>query len=108
MPWSERVVDGACFVFAVWAGRAGRVARHPDLAGVLERARDRGVAASAAIAAEHAPAAGVPEDVARVYLDERIRYRLAAPDRAGLERFLDLARSMVDVPGSEEPCSTSG
>lgn len=96
------------FVFAVWAGRRDVVARRPDLAAVLEQARDRGVAATAAIARTHAAAAEIPEEVVRVYLDQRIRYRLAALDRAGLDRFLALARSIVDVPGSEEPCSTSG
>ena len=45
---------------------------------------------------------------ARVYLEERIRYRLAAEDRAGLDRFLELARPLVQDAESEEPCSTSG
>ncbi|MAG57273.1 MAG: hypothetical protein CMJ83_13350 [Planctomycetes bacterium] len=95
------------FVFAVWAGRRDLVVRHPALAGLLERARDRGCQELQAIAEEEAAGAGLSAGVVRVYLEDRIRYRLAASDRAGLDRFLELARPFVHGAENDDPCSTS-
>lgn len=96
------------FVFAAWAARPGVLQRCPGLPAILEQARDRGVGAVDAIAAECGAWGDLSTEQARVYLTDRIRYRLAAPDRAGLERFLELARPLVEDCGNEEPCSTSG
>ncbi|MAB90524.1 MAG: hypothetical protein CMJ90_13855 [Planctomycetes bacterium] len=104
--WAE--MTGLPFVFAAWAARAGVIQRCPNLGSLLEDARDRGLEAVDAIASDCAAWGDLSAEEARVYLTDRIRYRLAAPDRAGLARFLELARSFVVGSGSEEPCSTSG
>lgn len=104
--WAE--MTDLPFVFAAWAARPGVLQRCPGLPAVLEDARDRGLGAGDVIAADYAAWGDLSVDEARVYLTDRIRYRLAAPDRAGLARFLELARPLVEGSGSEEPCSTSG
>ena len=104
--WAE--MTGFPFVFAAWAARPGVLERRPDLPALLEDARDRGLKAADAIAVDCAAWGGLSVEEARVYLTDRIRYRLAAPDRAGLARFLELARPLVEGRGSEESCSTSG
>ncbi len=104
--WLE--LTGLPFVFAVWAARPGVLQRHPGLPALLERARDEGCAAVGEIAEAYGEWGELTSGDARVYLEERIRYRLAAEDRAGLDRFLELARPLVQDAESEEPCSTSG
>jgi len=80
-------LTGLPFVWAFWAGRPGILS--PEHVAALVRARDRGVAASAAIAAEYCG----PERAARgqAYLRDNIRYTLGEQEQAGLRRFFDLA-----------------
>jgi chorismate dehydratase len=80
-------LTGLPFVWAFWAGRAG--ALPPDRRAELTVARDRGVQASDAIAAEYCG----PERSARgqAYLRENIRYTLGEPEQQGLRRFYELA-----------------
>jgi chorismate dehydratase len=116
---------GLPFVFAVWAtvasapcgGREAPVslrrrpqgadatssAPAPDgtsetLAGLLGRARDRGVARAAEIAAEHGPAHGWPVALAERYLTRCMRYQLDARAVAGAERFARLCAGEGIVP----------
>jgi chorismate dehydratase len=91
-------ITGRPFVFAVWAGRRDVLARMPELPHVLEAARDAGIACTRDLARAGALESQLPEDVVQVYLEERIRYRLAAPEREGLARFLDMARTLPSMP----------
>jgi chorismate dehydratase len=104
--WWE--LTGLPFVFAVWAGHGDVVGRRDDLAQALGEARDRGTANVPAIARRAAPAAALPEDLVRVYLTDRIRYRLGTLERAGLDGFLQRARPFLSS-GQEgaDSCSTS-
>jgi predicted solute-binding protein len=74
------------FVFALWAGRDETVLRR--LRPHLARSRDLGLAALDAIAAREAPARGLAPAVVASYLREAISYRVDAPAREGLDRFL--------------------
>jgi chorismate dehydratase len=90
-------LTGLPFVFAVWAADEEVLTRRPDLAARLDAARDAGERDREALVARAAPELGVPPEVSRVYLNRAIRYRLAAPERAGLDRFLELARPFVEA-----------
>jgi chorismate dehydratase len=81
-------LTGLPFVWAFWAGRAGVVS--PDAVAALAGARDRGVAASDAIANAYCG----PERAAlgRAYLRENISYALGERELAGLRRYYELAR----------------
>jgi hypothetical protein len=66
------------------------------------------MAAIPALAARASLELGYPEPYLRVYLEERIRYRLAAPEKVGLHRFLCHAAALFG--GSTTPeaaCSSS-
>lgn len=84
-----RGLTGLPFVWAFWAGRPGALAQE-DVR-TLQAARDAGVAAGDAIA--EAYGAGDPARVARgrAYLRSNMRYGLGDAERAGLERFYELA-----------------
>jgi chorismate dehydratase len=84
-----RGLTGLPFVWAFWAGRAGALER-TDVR-TLQEARDAGVAAGDAIA--EAYGAGDPLRIARgtAYLRNNMRYGLGDAERAGLERFYELA-----------------
>lgn len=75
------------FVWAFWAGR--RAALSSSHVAELTNARNRGIQAGDAIAAEYCG----PERAARgqVYLRENIRYTLGEREQAGLRRFYALA-----------------
>lgn len=105
-----RSMTGSPFVFAAWAARKDVLRARPDLPAVLDAARDAGIASIPAIAAAAAPACALPEGLVRVYLQERIRYRLGAAESAGLATFLDLAKPLAGplAPKGWIPaCSTS-
>lgn len=80
---------GLPFVFALWVTRSDT-----ELHGIgeaLNRARDRGVARLAAIAAEEAPALGISPETAVRYLTENLHFRLGSAERSGLTLFQQLA-----------------
>jgi len=83
-------LTGLPFVFAIWAGPAGR--DFSELAAILSAARDRGVAHAAEIAEELARPHGWPPALARRYLCETLRYKLTPEMHAGMAHFVGLAR----------------
>ena len=83
------------FVFAMWAGYEATLADRQGLAALLEDARDAALADVPDLVETAAARSGLPSDVLQVYLTRRIRYRLAAPERAGLQAFLEMARPMA-------------
>ena len=80
-------LTGLPFVWAFWAGRKGALS--PAHVAALATARDRGVAASDAIAAEYCGPGRAARG--RTYLRENIRYTLGAREQDGLRRFFELA-----------------
>ncbi|HXW08780.1 MAG TPA: menaquinone biosynthesis protein [Vicinamibacterales bacterium] len=88
------------FVWAFWAGRP-RVLTADDVA-MLAAARDRGVAASDAIADAYCG----PERAAlgRAYLRDNIRYSFGSRERTGLEEYYRLAEKhgVVEAAGAVE------
>ena len=94
-------LTGQAFVFAVWAGRKGLAAAHPNLIAELAAAREEGLGRRGRMAADWARESGLDEEMLRVYLTHRIRYRLAARERAGLATFLEKAAPrLASMPGS--------
>jgi chorismate dehydratase len=93
--WQE--LTGLPFVYAMWTGRAGAV----DVAHVaeLQATRRRGEAAVAEIAAREG--GGDSRRVERVhrYLRDNLKYALGERERAGLQRFHELAAEQQLVPG---------
>jgi len=83
-------LTGLPFVFAVWAAPAERNVR--DVAAKLSRARDAGVQVAGMIAADYGPGLGFPVRVATRYLTSRLKFTLGARQRAGMERFFELAK----------------
>jgi chorismate dehydratase len=76
------------FVWAFWAGR--RDALSGDAVNALITARDRGIAASAEIAAAYCGAARAERGQA--YLRENIQYTLGVREQAGLLKYYELAQ----------------
>lgn len=87
--------SGLPMVFAVWAAAPGVLARHPGLGERLRAARECGLREVDRIVAE-AVSSPLTAAELRVYLTERIRYRLAAREEAGLRRFLERAADFLD------------
>ena len=89
-------LTGLPFIYAAWTGRPGAasVADVQD----LERARDAGLRARDAIAAEYG--GNDPSRVARAaaYLRDNVRYEFGAREAAGLQAFLDFAWELGLVP----------
>jgi chorismate dehydratase len=96
--WSELP-----FVFAMWVGRVHeRSEMHRDdlgdLASLLSRARDAGVAHLEQIArAEHARH-GLSFDDCLTYFRDHLHFTLGPRERAGLNRFQELARRLTLSP----------
>lgn len=78
------------FVFAAWA--APRAADVTEMAACLSAARDQGVAAAKMIAADLGPGMGWPVALAQRYLTSRLKFTLGSSQRAGMSRFLELAK----------------
>jgi cyclic dehypoxanthinyl futalosine synthase len=76
---------GLPFVFAAWFARPDTVSREQE--DVFRVAKQKGLARTDAIAAEHAARSGLPAASLRSYLTESIRYDLGDEELAGLERF---------------------
>jgi chorismate dehydratase len=76
------------FVWAFWAGR--RSALSAEAVDVLIAARDRGIAASDAIATAYCGAERA--ELGRAYLRDNIQYRLGSREQAGLMKYYELAQ----------------
>ena len=86
--WRE--TTGLPFVFAAWMRRAD--VDPGDLPELLDSTRRRNADRRAAIAEKWAAHHGWPLELARRYLGSILRYELDDAARAGLDRFLELAR----------------
>jgi chorismate dehydratase len=93
-------MTGLPFVWAFWAGRAGRVTE--DEVAALEAARDAGVNQSDAIAREYFRDAPQHRDLGARYLRDNIKYYLGAEERAGLELFYRYAAEAGVVPTASD------
>ncbi len=91
-------LTGLPFVYAAWAGRDGVLA--PAHLAALGAARDGGLAARDALAAE--AAGGDPAMAATLagYLRDNLSYTFGDREQAGLERFFELA---AEVGASTRP-----
>jgi chorismate dehydratase len=98
--WRERT--GLPMVFAIWAARAEVAERAAPalerLSTLLTEARRRYEERPEEVARAAAERFPFPLDFIRGYL-QRLRYGFGEPERAGLERFLELARgaSLIDT-----------
>jgi chorismate dehydratase len=81
---------GLPFVFALWAARPHVEANRIDRA--LAAARDEGLTCLEEIARLAAPDVGLSEAACLSYLRDNLQFHLGARQRAGLERFFELAR----------------
>lgn len=86
------------FVFAVWAAARHRDLRHLETK--LSAARDAGVASARWIAEDYGPGMGWPVRLATRYLTSRLKFTLGPRQRAGMARFLELAKKH-DLVGAE-------
>jgi chorismate dehydratase len=91
-----RALTGLPFVYAAWAGRPGAVAAAHLAA--LAAARDAGLAARDAIAAEAAGGDPARAAMFAAYLRGNLSYGFGEREQAGLERFLALAGAIGDAP----------
>jgi len=85
-------MTGLPFVWAFWAGRPSAVT--PQHVAALQRARDRGVAASDEIATRYCGGDADRAALARRYLRENVKYDLDQPAGAGVRRFYDAAHDL--------------
>ena len=96
---------GLPFVFAAWFARPDSVSREQE--DLFRIAKQKGLARTAAIAAEHAARSGLSEESLRSYLTESIRYDLGDEELAGLQRFWAEAAKAgllpAATPSFEEP-----
>ena len=88
--WSAET--GLPFVYACWTGWPHAVSVEDVTA--LQRARDEGVAQSAAVAAAYYPDDTPRQAVARRYLRDNIRYFLGSEELAGLTTFFRYASEL--------------
>ena len=114
---------GLPFVFAVWAAQRGTAVQSteqgfatenlvcgeqdvhappPELAGLLESARDRGVARAREIAEQVGPSHGWPVDLAEDYMLRRLSYTLTPRHLKGMQRFFELAAEEQIIPDVAE------
>ena len=94
--WLERT--GLPFVFAMWCARPGLSGSDLNwLDGVLSCSRDYGESNAAMLAEQHAENYGLSVPECLDYFQKYLHFRLGADERAGLNRFREmaLARQMV-------------
>jgi len=91
-----QALTGLPFVYAMWTGRAGAVT--PVHVAALNEARAAGERAVDAIAAEYGAADAARTDQARRYLRDTLKFGLGEAERAGLERFHELAVELALAP----------
>ena len=96
--WRART--GRPMVFAVWAARADAARRSPEaleeLAALLRHAQARYAADPEAVVRAAAARFPFPAPFIRAYF-RRLRYGFGEAERAGLARFLELARSVGEL-----------
>lgn len=88
--WLE--LTGLPFVYAIWMCRAEDVDR-PEIqeaAALLDRQRRRNATRLDWIVSSHARERAWPEDLARIYLGQRLRFSCGPREREGIARFLTL------------------
>jgi chorismate dehydratase len=96
--WTEST--GLPFVYAVWAGWVGSMS--PDDVGLLQRARDEGVAESDEVARAYYPDDPGRQAVAKQYLRDNIHYFLGDDELEGLRTFYRYAAEEGLVAGVGE------
>jgi chorismate dehydratase len=94
-------MTGLPFVYAVWAGRPSIVS--PEDTAALNEARDRGLAATGAVAERY-----FPGDTGKIrrgaeYLRENVKYALGEREIAGLQMFYGLAAELGLVAAARKP-----
>lgn len=105
---------GLPFVYAAWMTRAERAddPRIRAAAAMLERTRLRNRARLDRIVTDRARASGWPEDLARRYIGQLLRFEPDARAREGVARFLDMAATHDLLPALAprwmEPPRTAG
>ena len=107
-----RAHTGLPFVFAVWAARAEFAENSPEklaeCAGLLESARDRGVARAAEIARLEGPSHHWPVELAQRYLTRCLKFTLDGRMCAGAELFAQRAAEFGFAPADAELCWPAG
>lgn len=93
------LLTGLPFVWAFWAGRPGAVS--PEAVSALAEARDRGVAAVEAIAADYCGAARA--HLGHAYLRDNIQYEVRDREEAGLRKYFELAARHGLIDAAREP-----
>ncbi len=88
--WTD--TTGLPFVYAVWAGWTDALS--PEDVGLLQRARDEGVAGADEVARAYYPGDPARQAVAKRYLRDNIRYVLGPEELEGLRRFYQYATEM--------------
>ena len=96
--WTQ--TTGLPFVYAVWAGWPDALS--PEDVGLLQRARDEGVADADGVARAYYPDDPARQAVARRYLRDNIRYVLGAEELEGLRMFYRYAAEAGLVPSASE------
>jgi chorismate dehydratase len=87
---------GLPFVYAFWTGPTGALT--PGDVAALQHAREVGVARPDLVAKAFFADAGDRAAIGERYLRENIRFRLGDREKAGLERFFELAAEVGVVP----------
>jgi predicted solute-binding protein len=93
------------FVFAVWAAPSRWDCT--ALAERLSQARDAGVRGAEMIAADFGPGMGWPVALAKRYLTARLKFTLTERFRAGMNKFLELARRHELIPVIRQPLESA-
>jgi len=96
--WTEST--GLPFVYAVWAGWPDALTAED--VGLLQRARNEGVADADGVARAYYPDDPARQAVARQYLRDNIRYVLGADELEGLRTFYGYAAEAGLVPVGRE------
>jgi chorismate dehydratase len=89
---------GLPFVYAFWTGPAGALTS--DDVAALQHARAEGAARPHLVAQAFFPDDAGRAAIGERYLRENIRFRLGDSEKAGLERFFQLAAEVGVVPGT--------
>ncbi|MGH7194645.1 MAG: menaquinone biosynthetic enzyme MqnA/MqnD family protein [Candidatus Saccharimonadales bacterium] len=93
------------FVFAMWVARPG--VEFDELADLLAQARDVGLANLAEIAAVEAAPLGLSHPQCVAYLRDNLYFYLGPRERAGLERFRQLAQELDHEIGGARSAKAS-
>lgn len=91
-----RRLTGLPFTYAVWLGRPGSVS--PELAQILQQARDWGLSQADMLATEESIRLGCPYSTCYEYITEVMDYRLENEHYQALDQFRDRARALGILP----------